>query len=322
MKTVVLIPVKNEEWILESTLKNISPYVDHIIIADQNSTDRTVAICNTFENVKVISNPYTGHSNKVRWLLLDEARKLGKHNLIICIDADEMLSPHAIQEMQTLIRTGKANPGDAFHFWWVQLWKGTKRYMNEGAWKDSYKNIAFIDNEGHNEYKKNVVINDHTSRIPDTNILNEIKVSLPFLHFHFVAWDRTQLKQAWYRSCELINGKRDSRRINNAYRITLMDGNIPSHPVQDAWVEGLILPSNLNNVTNSWHLSEILGFFDTYGIEFFEDLQIWHISVLQEEFIKRTGRSPQSKTYPRLVIFLNDIKNSIRFFFYSRRILK
>jgi hypothetical protein len=137
-----------------------------------------------------------------------------------------------------------------------------------------------------------------------------------------VAWDRTQLKQAWYRCCELINGKRDARRINNAYRITLMNGNIPSHPVKDSWVEGLVLPENLNNVTNSWHLSEILNFFNTYGIEFFEDLQIWHISVLREEFIKRVGRTPVSKTFPYIIIFLNDIKNNIRFFFYSRRILK
>lgn len=322
MKTIVLIPVKNEEWILEHTLRNTAPFVDHIIIADQNSTDKTVDICNKFQNVKVVQNPYTGHSNKVRWLLLDEARKHGKHNLIICIDADEMMSPNAITEMKQLIADKKATKGDVFKFLWVQLWKGTSHYMNEGDWKDSYKNIAFIDNEGENEYKKDFVINDHTSRVPDTNIINEIPISLPFLHFHFVAWDRTQLKQAWYRCSELINGKRNAKRINNAYRVTLMNNVTQTFEVPASWVEGLIIPQHLDNTNNSWHLHEIIGFFDTHGVEFFEDLQIWHIDVLKKEFINRTGREPISKAYPKPLIFINDVKNKIRFFFYSRRILK
>jgi hypothetical protein len=39
-----------------------------------------------------------GHSNKVRWLLLEEARKIEGNNLIFCIDADEVLSPNLISD--------------------------------------------------------------------------------------------------------------------------------------------------------------------------------------------------------------------------------
>lgn len=310
MKTIILIPTKNEEWILESTLKNTSPHVDLIIVADQNSTDRTVEICNKFPNVKVINNPNEGHSNKVRWALLVEARKEGPNNLIICIDADEMISPNAIVEMQAFAK----KPGDVFKLKWIQLWKSPNMYMEEGVWKNNFKIIGFVDNPGVNEYKKDLVINDHTSRVPDSNIGNVFDVSYPLLHFHFIAWKRNQLKQAWYRCTELIAGKRNAKRINNTYRVTLLSENITHREVPSKWTEGLDIPHGLEDATSQFHLSEILGFFDKYGIEFFEDLQIWHIPELKAEFVKRISREPVSKTYPTWVSALNEVKNWIKNF--------
>jgi glycosyltransferase involved in cell wall biosynthesis len=309
MKTIVLIPTQNEEWILESTLKNTSPYVDLIIVADQSSTDRTVEICGKFSNVKVINNPNEGHSNKVRWLLLEEARKEGSENLIICIDADEAISPKAIVEM----KNASPKPGDVFKFKWIQLWRSNHEYMEEGVWKNNFKIIAFVDGN-ENEYKKDFVINDHTTRVPDTNIGKVFDVSYPLLHFHFVAWRRTELKQVWYRCTELIAGKRNAKRINNTYRVTLMSDSVVGKPVPKEWTEGLDLPTNLENTTSEWHLIEIKGFFDKYGIEFFEDLQIWHVPELKEEFIKRVGREPVSRTYPVWLSALNEIKNWIKNF--------
>jgi len=309
MKTIVLIPTRNEEWILESTLKNTSPYVDLIIVADQSSTDRTVEICGKFSNVKVINNPNEEHSNKVRWLLLEEARKEGSGNLIICIDADEAISPKAIEEM----KNASPKPGDVFKFKWIQLWRSNHEYMEEGVWKNNFKIIAFVDGN-ENEYKKDFVINDHTTRVPDTNIGKVFDVSYPLLHFHFVAWRRTELKQVWYRCTELIAGKRNAKRINNTYRVTLMSDSVVGKPVPKEWTEGLVLPTNLENTTSEWHLIEIKGFFDKYGIEFFEGLQIWHVPELKAEFIKRAGRDPVSKTYPGWLVLINEIRHTIKKF--------
>jgi glycosyltransferase involved in cell wall biosynthesis len=312
MKTIVLIPTKNEEWILENTLKNITPHVDHVIIADQQSTDRTREICASFDNVIVIDNPHIGHSNKVRWLLIEEARKLGAHNLIICIDADEVICPKGITLMRTFAKTKSAVPGDVFKLRWVQLYKSTDRYMEEGAWKNNYKNIAFIDNPGVNEYKKDVVINDHTSRVPDTNIRSTVLIDSPLLHFLFVAWKRNQIKQAWYRCNELVAGQRNAKRINNMYRVTLIPEHVRTYPINPLWVEGLDLPKHLENITSDWHESEIKNLFQKHGIEFFEDLQIWHIPELKEMFIKEIGRNPQSKTFPRWLVVLNEVRHTIK----------
>lgn len=305
-------PVKNEDWILESTLQNIAPHVDLVIIADQNSTDRSIEICNKFSNVQVINNPKEGHDNTVRWLLLEEARKIGKNNLIICLDADELISPQGIEEMKKNIIAGQATKGDVFKLRWIQLWKGVEQYRNDGVWKNNFKNTAFIDNEGVNEYKKELIINDHTSRVPNTKINKEILISYPLLHLHFVPWNRTQLKQAWYRCRELTAGQRNAKRINNTYRVTLEPKNVKIEPITREWIGELTFPKNLENISSNWHLESILSLFNKYGIEFFEKLQIWHISDLRAEFIKKVGREPKSQVYPKWLTVLNEIKNKIR----------
>ena len=76
MKKIVLMPVKNEDWILEYSLSCASLWADHIIVADQTSTDRTPEICRKFEKVIYVKNHAEFHSSNVRKLLLDEARKV------------------------------------------------------------------------------------------------------------------------------------------------------------------------------------------------------------------------------------------------------
>lgn len=312
MKTILLIPVKNESWIIEDTLQNMSPHVDIIIVADQNSTDSTLEICKKFKNVEIINNPYEGHSNKVRWLLLDEARKYGNNNLIICLDADELISPEAIKEMKKLISDNMAHPGDIFKLQWIQLWRTVKKYRNDGVWKNNFKNVAFIDNANINEYEKSVIINDHTSRVPNSNPGKEFIIDFPILHFHFVALKRNQIKQAWYRCHELIEGKRNAKRINNTYRVTLIPKKIKEYDVPSNWYTGLSLPENIDEMKGSWHLEEIMKLFDRHGILFFEELQIWHIEELEKEFEKNIGRKPVSKTYPVWLSIINEVKNKIK----------
>ena len=88
MKTITLMTLKNEEWIIDTTFPIIEKISDEILVANNNSSDRSVELLSNY-NVKIINNDRTTHSNKVRWKLLDEARKrYGNNNLIMCIDAE------------------------------------------------------------------------------------------------------------------------------------------------------------------------------------------------------------------------------------------
>jgi glycosyltransferase involved in cell wall biosynthesis len=53
---VVLTPLKNDAWILRRFLEVTSAFADHVIIADQGSTDGGLEICREFPKVTVIDN--------------------------------------------------------------------------------------------------------------------------------------------------------------------------------------------------------------------------------------------------------------------------
>ena len=74
---IVLTPVRNEAWVLHAFLKATSLWADHIIIADQMSTDGSREIYPQYEKVIVIDNPRTEmHQARTRQLLFEAAKKM------------------------------------------------------------------------------------------------------------------------------------------------------------------------------------------------------------------------------------------------------
>jgi hypothetical protein len=309
MKTITLLPVKNEGWILSSTLKNISDFSDHIIIADQKSTDDSLDIYKLFEKVEVIENPNKNHNNSVRWMLLDYAReKYGKENLIVCIDADEMISKTAIDEVKKIIN-GSNDKKIYFSFPWIQLWGTTEKHRVDTVWKNNYKAIAFFD-DGIIDYERKTVLNDHTARIP----LYEKNVQInqfPLLHYQYINLKQSEVKQAWYRCSELISGNK-AKKINHQYSVAKKNNTIILEPTKSEWLQGLPMIKSDYLIESDWRYKEILTWFDTYGIVFFESLDIWDINELNDRFIKEINRKPKVKKYPAWLVFLNNIKNKLK----------
>jgi len=309
MKIITLLPVKNEDWILEHTLKNLSSFSDHIIIADQSSTDDTLDICKRFEKVKVINNPNTGPSNMIRWLLLDEARKISGDNLIFCIDVDEMVSPKLIYSINEIIKNRKLKPGIGFSFSWIQLWNSTEFYRIDGVWKNNIKSIAFWDDRKIN-YKKERLIIDHTSRIPEVKETVFVK-EYPLLHLQSISENRYKIKQAWYRCYELINNKNNPQKINLRYSVADIKDIITSK-TDGKWFDGIDIINYVYDKKDDWRYKEILEWFDKYGIEFFEPLEIWHIKELHDIFVEKKRHEPKTENFPKILIALNNVKNKIK----------
>jgi hypothetical protein len=307
MKIVTLIPVKNEGDFLEQTLKNVCSFSDHVIIADQSSTDNTREICKKFSKVIVIDNPNEGHSNRVRWLLLDQARKLGTDNLIFCIDADEMISPKIVDEIKEFLLTNKSVPGVAIGFKWIQLWNSLEKHRIDGVWKDNIKVTAFWD-DGKTDYDRRPVINDHTSRVP---IASSVQMSTyPLLHLQSLSVKKYEIKQAWYRCSELI-AKNNARKINYKYSVT-DKSNLILEDTKNEWFDDIDIKPIDYIKENDWHYMEILRWFNQYGVEFFEPIDIWNTVELLDKFIKKMNRRPEIKIFPKWLLEFNKIKNVIR----------
>src|SRR6478735_6483087 len=94
---IVLVPVKNEAWVLKTFLECTSLWADHIIVADQSSEDASREIATAFPKVTLIDNPQREYSEVGRQrLLLQAARRVPGPRLLVAIDADEMISANIL----------------------------------------------------------------------------------------------------------------------------------------------------------------------------------------------------------------------------------
>lgn len=85
--------VRNESLILEDTLRHILKMVDHVFLLDDASTDNTVEIASSFNDVSVIQNtkwdPVRDYvETHYRAIVLNEAKRVGAE-WALCFDADE-----------------------------------------------------------------------------------------------------------------------------------------------------------------------------------------------------------------------------------------
>lgn len=277
MKTILLIPTKNESWILNYTLPIFCNLVDNIIASDQNSNDNTLEILNSNKKIKIISNNRNYHSNEVRWDLLEEARKqFGPKNLILNLDADEFIP--SLQFIKHKEKFLSYNPGTIFQAPWIQLWGSINKYRSDkGVWnpKKNVKPFMFVD-DGKMGYVSEVILNDHTSRVPTVNILKTKKIKIPIIHLQFVNWERAYIKQVWYMCKELINGK-NFEDINKKYHNSISENGLKVSKVKKYWVHDLPNDMNVQNIEieKTWFYLEIKQMFDEKSPDFFSKLNIW-----------------------------------------------
>ena len=128
-------PVKNEDWILDFSLSCASLWADHIIVADQNSTDRTPDICRSFEKVILINNNEVKlNMSFARQLLLDKAREFGTDNILFCLDADEVLSANNADDIIFQNTLNNLLPGQSIALEWLNLWGNLNTIRKDGIW--------------------------------------------------------------------------------------------------------------------------------------------------------------------------------------------
>lgn len=119
----VVIITYNEEKHLGRCLESVKRVADEIVVLDSLSTDRTPAIAAGYGAV-VYSQPFAGYVAQK-----NRALELASNDLVLCLDADEALSPELEASVLQVKKTGK--PG---------TWKMNRRafycgaFIYHGAW--------------------------------------------------------------------------------------------------------------------------------------------------------------------------------------------
>lgn len=291
MKTniICLTPVKNEEWILERFLKSTSLWADHIIIADQGSTDRSREICGRFPKVILISNNKSNYDELARQkLLIEEARKIEGKKLLIALDADEFFQNPDIKSAcwQTMLN---ATDGTVFRFNWMHISPNFKKsiiadfkfpwgFMDDGS--DHVGRVIHSPRIPIPEYSKNIEILDNL-----------------VMHYGFVSKERVESKYRWYLVFEFLKGHEHVARLNSKYFSSKVfenasnfdknllkvysDNGIDMFSIQYDLINSTIHSGKLSTWSMQqvfWWDKEILDLIIQHGSKRFKRVDIWAIN--------------------------------------------
>ena len=270
---ICLTPVFNEKWILERFLQCASLWADHIVIADQGSTDGSRDIAARFPKVTLLNNSSQAYNEVSRQqLLLEAARKIPGPRVLIALDSDEFLTANVLTSPEwNTIR--HAAPGTVIRFQWPEILcdESGLRYFNF-PWDPP---MGFVDDGS--EHAGKVL---HSDRLPvppgaETLLPKEIKV----MHYCQTDPDRYQSRSRWYQCWELLNQK---RRPLDLFRFYNRDQCVSADvvkPVPADWIAAY--QERDVDMTSVWRESsyrwdkEVLKFFAEHGTKKFKRLDIW-----------------------------------------------
>lgn len=226
---ICLTPVKNESWILERFLACASLWADHIVVADQGSTDGSPEIAARFPKVSLVENPSSDYDEVARQrLLIEHARRIPGPRLLFAFDADEALVADAFTSADWR-RALDAPEGTVLAMQWVNVLPGARTGWLPGH----FIPFGFLDDGS--EHSGGPI---HTPRVPVAPTSPVLRLdALKVLHFQYVDWSRMNSKQRWYQCWETIHHP-ENRPVQVYRAYHHMDAVSPDRtvPLEPSWL--------------------------------------------------------------------------------------
>ena len=290
---VVMTPVRNEAWVLRAFLEATSLWADHIIIADQMSTDGSREIAMEYPKVILIDNDrHEMHMAATRRMLFEEAKKIKGEKILFALDADEFLSGDFV-DTEDWRRIINSRPDDSFCWRWMNLKRGDvtqystfQHYYWAVHESDDLWAGMFPDNfihewrlpwspkadDGH-KFLLNDFCSIHLARVNELRQRNKER----FYQVSTVSRNPKASMVSLYRQYH-VEEKLDYFRVPKTAYLYYEKHGLDIWKYVDVHDEG------------SYYTSEILRYFDKDGVEKYALLDIW-----EQEWMEKNGlKNPQS----------------------------
>jgi hypothetical protein len=279
-KLIVLTPVKNEAPILDRFLSVTSLFADHILVADQLSTDASREICSKYNKVTLIQNSSDNYCEAERQILLiSTARKLWPGpKILLGLDADEVLAANAI-DTEDWQRMLSAVPGTILLLERPDLLPGLQTWVRCPS---NPKPFGFVD-DGVAQHNPSQI---HSPRVPQPEnakrlVLSDIKV----VHYGPARMRLQLAKSRFYSVQENLKKTNPLRRRRKWYGYMVKKyyrtSAIESDKIPEEWLvgwesKGIDMRTLPNDRLNS-HEMEVLRAFAKHGEQRFWLEPIWDI---------------------------------------------
>jgi len=273
-KIVVLVPIKNEDWILDKFLAITEKFADSILIADQFSTDRSVEIASKYDKVILIRNESQTYDEAYRQrLLIAKSRELfSGRNFLLALDADELLTADSLLS-KFWIDIDHIKPGTVITFEKPDILSPMSNCIR---YSDGFK-LGYLDDG--REHKGKLI---HSPRIPfdeSSPILNISDVK--FMHYARVRSLEYYDRQRLYSMIENVRGVNPFYKRLNGYspKISSMNNISKIEISEESWFDGWEkmgieirkIPSCINNI----YANQICELLAKYGSIKFSLDDIW-----------------------------------------------
>lgn len=277
-KIVALMQVRNEENIIEQSLRILTLHCDAIVVLDDGSDDSTCDIITNLQQQipsivllkNTVSSRIDGYESQNSQKLLNYGRFIGGTHFIV-LDADEMFSSNCL--LGGILRTKilSLQPGDSLSMHIVHPVESINFYKSNLRLKVRY---IFCDSPLANYSQKWL----HSSRIPDgltgntnTTLLDSHEYVI--LHFTRFNWKNLKLKYAWYSFLERIrNPEKKVSDINAAYNLSAYD-TIEKAQANPSWFKYYkCFDESAFNKPDLWRKRELKLWLALYGENYFSGL--------------------------------------------------
>lgn len=305
---VVLTPVRNEAWVLPAFLKATSLWADHIIIADQMSTDGSRDIYTQYEKVTVIDNhQLVMHQAKARQLLFEAAKKIEGDKILFALDADEFLSGDFVNTPSWKIILD-SEPGDVFSFSWINLLPNKVQYSKT---KPLYWAAHLSEDDLVNgKYPDNHI---HEWRLPwPENVNHEYIIDdISFIHFANLNVKRQQNKSIFYQvSTAFMEKKYSGVKLFRQYYpyISIIQENVQNVPLNlysfyNSKKIDLFDYINLDDV-GQHYVNVVLSHLSQKKLKHFAKLNIWESDIVKDNLLP----NPQTMLDKLIMYYLKSTK--------------
>lgn len=295
MHLVGMMPCRNEDWVLQTSVRTALEWCDALVVLDHASTDDTpLALAYLKESefgdrlILITETDPAWAEMKHRQLMLDEARCAGATHLAI-IDADEILTANVWQKVRS--EADRMRPNQLMQLPGYNLRGSLDRYHLTGIWGDRWFSTVFMDNP-----QLNWKGDRFHHREPMGGVFGPWR-PIPqgqggVLHLWGADERRLKAKHALYKMTETLRWPQKSRaEIDSLYSLAFdprlnrqFDQNWRYAVVPDYWWAHR---EHLKMGTVPWQEVECRELYERYGAERFQGLNLFDVCGEAYEHLAR-----------------------------------